>query len=55
MQLRTWLNFAGPVTFRLATRVFTLHQQLRHHQFLVHSLTRNEFFAARVVRVPLHT
>ena len=42
-------------SFKLTMSVFTLRKQLRHHQFLVHSLTRNEFFAARVVRVPLRT
>ena len=41
--------------YELTTSVFTLCEQLRHHQFLVQSLTRNEFFAACVVRVPLHT
>ena len=42
-------------SFRLTMSVFTLREQLRRYQFLVHSLTRNEFFAVHVVRVPLHT
>ena len=34
--------------FRLATGNFTLHGQLRHHQVLMHSQARHEFFAVRV-------
>ena len=37
--------------FRCTTSLFTLHEQLRCHQFLMHSLTRHEYFAIRVVRV----
>ena len=45
-------------THLLTMSVFTLHEQLRCHQFLLHSLTRNKFSAVCVVRVlvcvPLH-
>ena len=37
--------------FRFVMRNFTLRRQLRHHQVLVHSQARHEFFAVRVYSV----
>ena len=37
--------------FRLTTSIFILRGQLRCHQVLMHSQTRQKFFAVRVVRV----
>ena len=37
--------------FKLAMSFLILHEQLRRHQFLVHSQTCHDIFAVRVVRV----
>ena len=37
--------------FGLMTSFITLREQLRHHQFLVHSQTCHDFFAVRAVHV----
>ena len=41
--------------YKLVMSVFILHEQLRHYQFLVHSLTHNKYFDGHVVHMPLYT